>query len=253
MLDFRERQSKTWKPSGRGTKRLKNFEGTHYNTYKLVKTYYAPYKYPKANMEGWLHSKVGKPIDKVYSEFLKQWRDTYNGRMSPREYFDTFVSKSKEEALSYRCNHEFYVSNGILNQLKHKRDWRRPWRSKKDWGRKQLAYNKVHFPELTTTDNGPVFLGKFWVKALSRKIFTNVWLVSVSKFQEAKGMVRKVTIPSEQKSFLEDFVKATVAGINEYRAVIPDTLWQLIPGVIPMPPKYKDYYYTVKLSDIKQI
>ena len=248
MLDFRNRQSKTWKPKSRGTKKFKNFEGTHSSSRRLVKDYYVSGAWVRANMRKWLHTKVGKPVDMVYSEFLKDWKESYKGSYSPREYFDSYVYHSKEELCKYSYYHrygEFYISNGILNEAKP-RPWQHP--SKTEWGRKQIAYNKAHFPKLTFDKDGPVFLGKFWVVtwyAPHHKAFVNVWLISYTKFGLDDGwMPDKKDLSRKEKSFLEDFVRVSVAGVYEYTHKEPRFL----------DASYLDkhYCYIARLSDIQQ-
>lgn len=71
------------------------------------------YIYFKGDLDKFLMSNVGKPVDKVFSEFLKRCRrgtEKYNLR---KWFYDMFEEKSD---IDYHGG--FYITNGILNYKK---------------------------------------------------------------------------------------------------------------------------------------
>lgn len=71
------------------------------------------YRYFKGDLDKFLMSNVGRPVDKVFSEFLKRCRrgtEKYNLR---KWFYDMFEEKSD---IDYHGG--FYITNGILNYKK---------------------------------------------------------------------------------------------------------------------------------------
>lgn len=67
------------------------------------------YTYTKGNMKRFLMSNLGKPIDTVYSKFLKRWKSFEN----PKEEFYRWIKDSIVESIG-----GFYLVNGILSYKK---------------------------------------------------------------------------------------------------------------------------------------
>lgn len=92
----------------RGTKMLKNFEGS--------KLGMRINKWPEISIRAkhlfrFLHSNIGRPVDKVFSEFVARCdKSIYN----PKETFYVWI-KEKEDITRFGG---FYITNGILNYKK---------------------------------------------------------------------------------------------------------------------------------------
>lgn len=140
----------------RGSKRMKNFEGTHLSM-RVGKRLNV--KVQAENIPRFLRANVGRPIDKVFSEFLERCDKTIT---NPKETFFKWIEKKDE--LDYWGG--FYVTNSILNYKKKKR---------KPIKQKLISYesfNEEVLPHKEETlkacrkakdAQGPVLLGKFYV------------------------------------------------------------------------------------------
>lgn len=74
--------------------------------------------YLSGNLHRFLLSNVGRPVDKVFSEFLQRCRKGTEKYNLKERFYDMFEEK---ENIDYRGG--FYLSNGILN---HKKRTKRP-------------------------------------------------------------------------------------------------------------------------------
>lgn len=73
-------------------------------------------KFPRYKLKKFLKANIGRPIDKVFSEFLIEAKK-FNQKENLKELFYYFINYgvSKEELDKPK---EFYLSNGILNYKK---------------------------------------------------------------------------------------------------------------------------------------
>lgn len=71
------------------------------------------YPYWKGSVEKFLRSNLGRPVDKVFSEFLERCRKNLRKYNLRKEFYDYFEFK---ENISYSGG--FYLSNGIINYKK---------------------------------------------------------------------------------------------------------------------------------------
>lgn len=71
------------------------------------------YSYLSGNLHKFLLSNVGRPVDKVFSEFLKRCDKTAHKYNLKYEFYDYFEEKSEIDYLG-----GFYLTNGIVNYKK---------------------------------------------------------------------------------------------------------------------------------------
>ena len=164
------KKGRGWPKFLRGTKRMKTFEGTHMPMRRLYG--WRDCKITAEKVKRFLLANVGRPVDKVYSEFLKRCDSTIQ---DPK--YEFFSRIEKKETIIPRWG-GFYISNGILNYKKRKK----PSKKKPiDYA----AFNEKSLPESSelvklcrdAKDNRrEVFIGKFY--AYRRRSY-NAELVSV--------------------------------------------------------------------------
>ena len=98
-LDFKQTSKRpTYKPKSRHTKAFKEFQGRHMPTRKLIGfKYTGDYNiYYQAHVERWLHKQVGRSMDKVYSDFIKEFRKSYKGSESPKDILKWYIDEEKK-------------------------------------------------------------------------------------------------------------------------------------------------------------
>lgn len=107
MIRFKKRTEKGWK-AHRGTKFIKNFEGNHLpmRRFRSIVMYWDLEK-----LDRFLRANIGKPINKVFSEYLKRCESSVT---KPKEFFFRYIQK-KEDIGRFGG---FYITNGILNYKK---------------------------------------------------------------------------------------------------------------------------------------
>lgn len=97
----------------RGTKVMKNFEGSKLSM-RIGK--WTEISIRAEHLFRFLHSNIRRPVDKVFSEFVARCdKSIYN----PKETFYSWIEKKEE--IDPRWG-GFYVTNGILNYKKRKRE-----------------------------------------------------------------------------------------------------------------------------------
>lgn len=115
------------------------------------------YSYFSGNLHKFLLSNVGRPVDKVFPEFLKRCRTSALRYNLKEEFYDMF--KKKEDIT---CWGGFYLTNGIINYKK---------RTKPDYNLPEsiISLNKRLMPENLNEicrkceeTHQKQFLGKFW-------------------------------------------------------------------------------------------
>lgn len=160
MITFKHRRDRGYNAYKRGTKRFKKFEGCHLPMSKSRG--WSRIKYYDGSIERFLLANVGRPIDKVFSEFTKRCESSIYGA---KKWFFSYIEK-KENIGVYGG---FYVTNGILNHKKRRKlDYNKEYREK--WN-KRAEYNKRLFPnekkliEFCEKAHGDhlVYIGKFYI------------------------------------------------------------------------------------------
>lgn len=153
------RKSRGWSKFPRGTKRIKNFEGTY------VRMRY-PYWYgygtiTTENLKRFLLANVGRPVNKVYSEFLKRCDSSV---YDPKYKF--FRRLKKKEEIDSRWG-GFYVTNGILNYKKRKKPTTRKTISYADLNEQSMPEKSriLEICKQAERSQKAVFLGRFYVYA----------------------------------------------------------------------------------------
>lgn len=107
MIRFKRRTERYWKAS-RGTKYIRNFEGNHLPM-RGFRSILVTYELEK--LDRFLRANVGRPVNKVFSEYLKRCESSV---VKPKKLFFNFIKK-KEDIGRFGG---FYVTNGILNYKK---------------------------------------------------------------------------------------------------------------------------------------
>ena len=97
------------------------------------------YKYFKGDLDKFLMSNVGRPVDKVFSEFLDRCNKSANVYNLRKWFYDMFEEKSD---IDYHGG--FYITNGILNYKKRtEKPKSKPYGSIGD-------YNRQLMPDIVT-------------------------------------------------------------------------------------------------------
>ena len=97
------------------------------------------YRYFKGNLDKFLKSNVGRPVDKVFSEFLDRCNKSAKVYNLRKLFYDMFEEKSE-----IGWSGGFYITNGILNYKKRtKKPKSKPYTSIGD-------YNRQIMPDIVT-------------------------------------------------------------------------------------------------------
>lgn len=97
------------------------------------------YRYFKGNLDKFLKSNVGRPVDKVFSEFLDRCNKSAKVYNLRKLFYDMFEEKSE-----IGWSGGFYITNGILNYKKRtKKPKSKPYISIGD-------YNRQIMPDIVT-------------------------------------------------------------------------------------------------------
>lgn len=151
----RGRKSRVTTKFPRGTKKLKNFEGTHLC---MRAEKWTGIKIKAENVDRFLRANVGRPIDKVFSEFLERCDKTIT---NPKETFFNWIEKKDE--LNYWGG--FYVTNGILNYKKKRKPIKQKFISYESFNEEVLPHKEETLKACRKAKDaqGPVLLGRFYV------------------------------------------------------------------------------------------
>lgn len=142
----------------RGTKLFKNFDGTH-----LRMRYYYGWRGPYVtaeNLDRFLLANVGRPVDKVYSEFLKRCDSSIQD--PKHEFFGEF---EKKEDIIPRWG-GFYITNGIINYKKRRKStYSKTMPSYSEINNQNMPDRKklVEVCEQSKNTMRATFLGRFYV------------------------------------------------------------------------------------------
>lgn len=119
------------------------------------------YTFTKGDIKKFLMSNLGKPVDLVYSKFLKRWKSFEN----PKTEFYSWIKDNIVDRLG-----GFYTTNGILN-------YKKPVKKQKPVSK--AAANKERFDKLDMLSllntlyniRVPQCIGRFWVGDIERTVY----------------------------------------------------------------------------------
>ena len=169
MITFGKRRGGNGKKSRsttrfpRGAKVLKNYEGTHLPMGKPF-GWWKGYTVTAEKMKRFLLSNVGRPVDKVYSEFLKRCDKNI---FDPEHTFYKYIER--KEDIPYWGG--FYVTNGILNYKKRKKPAKYvPNPTYKEFNAKNMPPKDdlISLCDKTYGVRDAVYLGQFYVAETPR-------------------------------------------------------------------------------------
>lgn len=152
------KKSRSWTKYPRGKKVLKNFEGTHIS---MGMFYYKELIYHKGDLKRFLISNAGRPVDKVFSEYLKRCDSSI---YDAKKYFYEYIDEKDKINPEYGG---FYVSNGILNYVKRRNVKKEPnWESTtlKNKNAMPPEYKLLKILNEAKALNEPIYLGKFYIR-----------------------------------------------------------------------------------------
>lgn len=156
--DRNGRKSRSWPKFPRNTKRIRNFEGTHV---RMKYPYWSGWITVTAeNLDRFLLANVGRPVDKVYSEFLKRCSSSIQD--PKREFFREFDEK---EDIIPRWG-GFYITNGIINYKKRRKStYSKTMPSYSEINNQNMPDRKklVEVCEQSRNTMRATFLGRFYV------------------------------------------------------------------------------------------
>lgn len=244
-LDFKQTSKRpTYRPKSRHTRAFNEFQGRHMPTRKLIGSMYTgDYNLSYwANVKRWLYKQVGRPMDKVYSDFIKEFRKSYKGSMSPKDILEWYID---EEKMNHRVyGPRFYKSpSGILCRYKEVIN-STTYNRRREASQSHIDFNKGVLKDIKIGENetGPKYMGKLWVTAKGFTKILNVWLVLEGKWQRDPLYVSVYGLSKKERSYLEDFTIASVAGYGmTYKVPTP---WDFYDNSCV-------YRFIVKLSDLK--
>ena len=247
-LDFKQTTKKPhWKPKSRGTKWFKNIEGNHMPTRKLLHDkWVGSDAWIRCNLNRWLHKQLDRPIDDVFSDFVKEFKKSFRGAKTPEEIFYQCVDKEKNNRKKLYWWPRFYVSKGgflceyrgrVSRDVYNKR--RRAPQAHVDFNTEVLKDFKIG-----ANDYGPRYIGKLWAKAKGFTKIMSVWLVRESKLTGKSEFGGIHNVSRAERSNLESFTTATIEGYGSvYKVKQPMYMYSWEETV--------NYRFIVKLSDLK--
>ena len=216
-LDFKQTSKRSHGKKGqpRHTKEYKKYDGRHIPTRKLLNRKYVGdwYNYPRVSMEAWLTRQLDRPINDVFSDFVKEFKKTYKGSQSPDEFFYNYVDKMKVSRSRYHGS-TFYVSDsGFL--CRYSKYHRPPCiYNRRQEVKAHIEYNKQILKRLEVKGRGPKYLGKVWVTGKGVTKIVNVWLISQAKLEGLSNSLEGLS--KSMKNYLQDFTPVSVAGYGDH-------------------------------------
>lgn len=181
-----------------------------------------PVHIPYGKIHKFLKARIGKPIDKVFSEFLVEARKFRQ-------------SDNIEEAFYYCIDYEsnkcrgvskgFYISNGILN---YRNDYKKSRPPKKfiEYNKKHWKDNSIDLSEVLHT-KGPAFINKLWVEVKGQYMLLPVYIIQAGTVVVRKDMI------DDSKEFVGVKIVGKSNWISAYYSdsVTPSILCYYIPIV----------------------
>lgn len=124
------------------------------------------YSYLSGNFHKFLLSNVGRPVDKVFSEFLKRCDRTAHKYNLKYEFYDYFEEKSEIDYLG-----GFYLTNGIVNYKKPtKRPKGKPYVFTEDFNRAAIPVISIVCRECDKT-HVKQFFGVFELRGILKRVY----------------------------------------------------------------------------------
>lgn len=157
------------------------------------------YSYFSGNLHKFLLSNIGRPVDKVFSEFLDRCRKSASRYNLKHEFYEMFEDK---EDIGYHGG--FYLSNGIINYKKRtKNNYKLP-ESIRYLNKRLMPENLNELCRKCEETHQKQFLGKFW---LDYKSTRSIYIIE----RKAWGEINKLTLTYERL-----YLHGIGAGINRY-------------------------------------
>ena len=123
------------------------------------------YPYFHGNLVRFLKANIGRPVDKVFPEFLSRCRRSASRYNLKQEFYDMF---EKKEDINYKGG--FYLTNGIINYRKRTKRPYHPWINIED-------LNRAAMPSLTSvckkceSTHTKQYLGIFYISYVKKKVY----------------------------------------------------------------------------------
>lgn len=162
-------------------------------------------------VEKFLMSRLGRPVDKIFSEFVKEAKK-HNLKRPIKDLF--FNTLRRYDNYGYG----FYISNGILNFRKRHLEEKIP--------KKFLKYNKqkyIHAKRVIENwlIKGPMSIGRMWVKVRGNYMLLPVSVIIADKWEAKDRTCRIDQYNYEDLQQLNEYVECDVLG---YGTVTVDKL-----------------------------
>lgn len=209
-----------------------------------------PADFPLHKLRKFLETRVGKPVDKVFSEFLIEAKK-FNQKVNLEDAFHSFI-EYEEWRLKIGSSSGFYISNGILNFKKGES-------FKKPLPKKLIKYNNEHWDNSILNifeplnNVGPSPIGKFWVDVNGQYMLLPVYAVYSKKWEYGKGECDDYSTHlmgkkrNKKCDYLEDFIECKILGRGYFLTVDkPYLFWDKISLT-----KSCDFLYIVRIFDIE--
>lgn len=148
-----------------------------------------PIHVPYKKVWKFLMARVGKPVDKVFSEFLIEAKKFHHVE-NLKEVFYSYIDYKYWKLRAGEAE-GFYISNGILN---YKDDFKV---KTEPVPKKFIEYNDKHWNTEVFMDislgkiEGPIPIGKFWIEIKGQYMFLPVYAVHENKWKYSESNIRK--------------------------------------------------------------
>lgn len=201
---------------------------------------------PYDKVKKFLLANVGRPVNKVYTEFLASARK-YTQTESLKKIFEDFIYEyDVHEKRGWRTNGCFYVSNGILN-------YKKPKIHRKLYNKSHIEYNHKHYPEVKEMTEitlklgylGPQPLGKMFVVVKGNLLSLPVYLVSEVRWESLQNPTHHIIgiYSKAAAKRINEYALAKLVGYGNHYLIeaSPDCRWKM----------YDYFLYVVKIADIE--
>lgn len=189
-----------------------------------------PVHIPYDKIHKFLKARIGKPIDKVFSEFLAEARK-FRQSDNIENAFYSCIDYERDKYRGYSKG--FYISNGILN---YRNDYKksRPPKKFSEYNKRHWRDNSINFSDVLDT-KGPIFINNLWVEVKGQYMLLPVYAVETNKYMRD----------------LEDsnqFARAHVIGQGYWVSAYCKDEYNIF---TLSSPSYYYYIFVVKVSDIE--
>lgn len=204
---------------------------------------------PYIKVKKFLLANVGRPVNKVYTEFLASARKHKQVENLER-VFNSFIDGcDKYRRWEVKPSDCFYVTNGILN-------YKKPRVVKKLYNESHARYNRRHHPQakemteitLKLSRLGPQPLGKMFVVVKGNLLFLPVYLVSKVRWESLQNPTHQI-IGIYGKASAERIKEYTRVELVDYGYSYEVLTWQS--PTYYWSRTYDYFYYVVKIADIE--